>query len=101
NAQDRERYNKLSNQLTDLKESFSKTLNDYQDSLIISKDQLAGLSENYIDSLEKTADGNYTVTMAYSHYFPFMDNAKDASARKQLYLKFMKRGGQENVKRLE
>lgn len=63
--------------------------------------QLEGLPENYIASLEKTEAGRYKVTLSYPHYFPFMDNAKDAEARKILEFRFHSRGGSKNKDLLE
>ncbi|MCB0309528.1 MAG: Zn-dependent oligopeptidase, partial [Bdellovibrionales bacterium] len=54
-----------------------------------------------IEKLESTSDGHYKVTLSYPHYFPFMDDAIDAKARKKLYEKYSQRAGPENVKRLE
>ena len=80
---------------------FNVNLMKYKDQLELTKEQLDGLSDVYINRLERTADGKYIVTLKYPDYNPFMANAKDEDARKALQIKFANRGGKENVKLLE
>ena len=98
----RKRYLELQSELIQLQNDFSKAIAEYKDVLELTSAELKGLPESYIQSLEKTEDRKrFKVTLAYPHYFPFMENARDAGARKRLYEKFSRRGGAENVRRLE
>ena len=80
---------------------YNVNLNNYKDELPLTKAQLKGMSETFINRLEKTADGKYIVTLKYPDYNPFMANAQDEEARRRLQYKFARRGGKENVKLLE
>ncbi|WP_187146157.1 M3 family metallopeptidase [Elusimicrobium minutum] len=71
------------------------------DSLELTREELDGMSDVYINRLNKTKDGKYIVTLKYPDYNPFMANAKNAEARKALQIKFANRGGLENVGLLE
>lgn len=80
---------------------FNVNLMNYKDQLELTKEQLAGLSDVYINRLARTDEGKYIVTLKYPDYNPFMSNAQDEAARKALQIKFANRGGEENVKLLE
>lgn len=87
--------------LVELETEFGKNMVEYKDELLVTLAELEGMPESYIHSLEKTPEGLYRVTMAYPHYVPFMENAKDARARKKLEYKFNNRGGDRNRELLE
>lgn len=97
----RKKVIELQKELIELQNNFAKAIAEYSDHLEVTREELLGLSDNYINALEKTPEGKYKVTMAYPHYVPFMDQAKNGVARKKLYEKYSKRAGIENVKRLE
>ena len=80
---------------------FSKNIREYKDSLAVSKEELAGLGEDYINRLEKDENGKYIITLNYPDYVPFMLNADDDNARKFLEEKYSRRGGEQNISLLE
>lgn len=80
---------------------FDLNVREWNDPLALTKEQLAGLEDNFISRLKKTEDGKYLVTLDYPDYGPFMINAEDDNARKALATKFAMRGGEQNVKILE
>lgn len=84
-----------------LESEFNNNLAKEKDFLEVTKKQLEGLSDSYVEGLEKLPNGNYKITLDYPHYYPFMDSAKDASVRKALQYKFDSRGGEKNKKLLE
>ena len=88
-----ERLNKIT--------QFNVNLNNYQDELHVTREELDGLGETYINRLGRTDDGKYIVTLKYPDYNPFMSSAKSEKARKALQEKFARRGGKENVTLLE
>ncbi|MBI4402960.1 MAG: Zn-dependent oligopeptidase [Deltaproteobacteria bacterium] len=100
-VQDQQLFIEKKKKLAELEAEFSSNLVEYSDHLDVTRAELEGLSENYIGGLEKTTDGKFRVTLAYPHYFPFMENAKNAEARKRLELKFFRRGGDRNRQLLE
>lgn len=88
-------------QLVLLEAEFSKNLVEWDDSLPLTREELDGMPDSYINGLKKDAAGKYLVTLDYPHYYPFMENAKNAGARKQLEFKFNNRGGDKNRELLE
>ncbi|WP_424244995.1 thimet oligopeptidase [Elusimicrobium posterum] len=94
-------YAALSQKKMELITKYNINLMEHQDQLVLSKEQLKGMSDVYINRLNQTEDGKYIVTLKYPDYNPFMQNAEDEAARKALQIKFANRGGKENVKLLE
>jgi thimet oligopeptidase len=81
--------------------SFSKNVRDYKDYITVTKEQLKGLPPDYTERLATTEDGKYIITLNYPDYTPFMLNAEDDPARKELEFKFSRRGGKDNIALLE
>ena len=96
-----ETFKKLNKEEAEYATKFRKNVQEYKDPLAVTKEQLKGLGEDYISKLQKTDDGKYLVTLDYPDYIPFMQNADDEQARKELEYKYHRRGGQENVELLE
>ncbi len=101
NDEDLETFKKLNKQKAEYVIQFDKNVQEYKDPLAVTKEQLKGLGEDYIGKLEKTEDGKFLVTLDYPDYVPFMLNADDEQARRELEYKYNRRGGEENVKLLE
>ena len=101
NDEDLEKFKALNKEKAEYIIKFDKNIQEYKDPLPVTKEQLKGLGEDYISKLSRTEDGKYLVTLDYPDYVPFMLNADDEKARKELEFKFNRRGGQENVELLE
>lgn len=101
NDKDLETFKELNKKEAEDVINFDKNIQEYKDPLIVTKEQLQGLGEDYISKLEKTKDGKYVVTLDYPDYVPFMLNADDENARRELEYKYGRRGGQDNVALLE
>ena len=101
NDADLEKFKALNKEKAEYIIKFDKNIQEYKDPLAVTPEQLKGLGEDYIQKLSKTDDGKYLVTLDYPDYVPFMQNADDEQARKELEFKFNRRGGQENVELLE
>ena len=101
NDEELEKFKALNKQKAEYIIKFDKNIQEYKDPLAVTREQLQGLGEDYIEKLEKTDDGKYLVTLDYPDYVPFMLNADDEAARKALEFKYNRRGGEENVELLE
>jgi thimet oligopeptidase len=86
--------------LNKLSTDFSNNINEYEDSITVTKKELAGLPENYVKGLNKDRKGRYIVTLDYPDFFPFMENAESALRRKELMDKSLQKGGKKNMKLL-
>lgn len=78
---------------------FEKAINDWEDHIEVTREQLMGLPDRYIDGLKKSGD-KYIVTLEYPDMVPFMRQAEDSEARRELAEKNLRKGGQENLSRL-
>lgn len=94
-------YTRLNTERLNKITQYNVNLNNYKDELIVSREELDGLGETFINRLDRTKDGCYIVTLKYPDYNPFMASAKNEKARKALQEKFARRGGKENVTLLE
>ena len=101
NDEDLEKFKALNKEEAQYVIEYDKNIQEYKDPLAVTREQLKGLGEDYIGKLEKTADGKFLVTLDYPDYVPFMLNADDEQARKELEFKYNRRGGEKNVELLE
>jgi thimet oligopeptidase len=86
----------LQERLTVLETQFQGNLNKVFPGLELSLEDLKGLPEDYIQSLKKTDEGKYKVTLSYPDYIPFMKLAENGELRRQLQLKYKTRAAEEN-----
>src|SRR5690606_10701644 len=92
----REELTAIRRKLVELSTEFSTRLGEWTDALEVTRAQLEGLPESYIESLERTPECLYKISLAYPEYYPFMQNAKDEAARQALEDKYGRRGGERN-----
>lgn len=98
----RARVRELTNRLVQLGVEFEKNIAEYQDHLLVTPDDLDGLPDGYLDSLEPgDREGTYKVTMAYPHVIPFLENARRRDLRAELSKKFSSRAVEKNRPLLE
>lgn len=81
--------------------SFQKNLTEADTILYFTKDQLAGLSDEFVESLNKSEDGKYEVTLKYPHVFPLMKKCSVAKTREETNRAFNSRCKETNSKILE
>jgi len=87
--------------LVSIESEFANRLVNENNYFEVTLDQLKGLPQTYIESLEKTNLGKFKLTMSYPHYYPFMQNAHNSEARKEFEFRFNNRGGEHNRLLLE
>lgn len=97
----RDKLLKIRNEINVLAIRYDKNINETTPFILCNKDELSGLPENIINSLEKInnkkGETQYKVSISYPEYGPFMRYADNRDKRKELYLLFNNHGGQENV----
>lgn len=84
-------------ELSKLSLSFKKNINDYKDSITLTKDEAIGLSERFLSGLKKDKNGKYLVTLEYPDIGPFLENSPNDLKRKEIVDKNACKGGSENI----
>jgi thimet oligopeptidase len=98
----REEVKKLTSRLVELGVAFEQNIAEHKDALIVTREDLAGLPDSYIEGLEPgEEDGTFKVTMAYPDVVPFMEMADRRDLREELSFKFNSRAVAENRPILE
>ncbi|NND01299.1 MAG: Zn-dependent oligopeptidase [Acidimicrobiia bacterium] len=98
----REELKEKQKRLIELQVAFSRNLDEFEDSIEVTTEQLEGVSQDYISRLAKgDQDGTYRITMAYPDYVPFMEQGRDRSLRRALQHKFWNQASSQNRPLLE
>ena len=92
-----EKFKKNSKELSRLAIDFERNINDYKDFILCTEEEIKGLPENFIKSLEKV-ESKYKVTLDYPSIGPFLQYADSREKRKELVDKNAKKGGEKNLK---
>ncbi|MDJ0924057.1 MAG: M3 family metallopeptidase [Acidimicrobiia bacterium] len=89
---------RLQQRLIELQVEYSKNLDEWEDHIEVTRDDLTGLPDEYIDGL-RSADTPeaYRVGMAYPDYIPFIEQATRRDLRMQLQFKFWNRAAEANT----
>lgn len=91
-----EKLKKNSKDLSKLTLDFSKNIDEYKDFILCTEEEMKGLPENFIKSLEKV-EGKYKITLDYPNIGPFIEYADSREKRKELADKNAKKGGEKNL----
>ena len=84
--QDKAELETLRHRLVELQVAFARNINDDQEGIEVSRDDLAGLPDEYVDRLSPGSEpGTYKVSIKGPDRVPFMAKAHDRSLREKLY----------------
>ena len=98
----RKRLEEIDAEITQLGQQFQKNISqDVRYITVDSADDLKGLPEDFIAAHKPDASGKIKITTDYPDYIPFMSYAEANELRKELYVAFKSRGGEENEKLLQ
>ena len=78
----------LRQRLVELEVAFARNINDDQEGIEVTRDQLDGLPDDYIERLSPGSEpGTYKVSIKGPELVPFLAQAKDRALREKLFLR--------------
>ena len=89
-AERRARVQELKERLVALGTEFRRNIDEYDDALLLTREELEGLPDSYIQRLDRqeTAAGErFRVSLDYPEFYPFMESAEHEGRRRELFLK--------------
>lgn len=99
-AETQDKLKDLKKELAKHELEFSKHIAEANGSITVTKDELKGLSEDFIDTLKKDGE-NYILGIDYPTYNYVIENCSVESTRKALWLKFVNRAYPANIDELD
>jgi len=96
----RARVQALQERLVKLGIDFRRHIDEVDAGILLTRDRLAGLPDSYVDALTTvdTDEGpRYRVSLDYPELFPFLSNAHDGEARRELFLTNHTKAAAENL----
>jgi thimet oligopeptidase len=85
---DRAELERIRNRLVEVEVEFQRNVNEYRDGIDVTREQLAGLPDTYIERLAPgEAEGTLRVTLDYPQLNPFLEQADDRELRRELFEK--------------
>jgi thimet oligopeptidase len=103
-AEQRAKVREIFDRLVEIDVQFRTAIDEWDDGIVVSRDDLTGLPDAYIENLTKVEDAGetrYRISLDYPELHPFMANATSSQLRRELFEKDQRKGGDENVRRLE
>jgi Zn-dependent oligopeptidase len=98
----RARVKERTQRLVELGVRFQENIDEWDDHILVTRDELEGLPPSFAESLEADEEtGKLKVTLAYPHVIPFVENARRRDLREELSFKFNTQAVEANRKILE
>ena len=91
-ADERAELERLRTRLVEVEVAFQRNVNEYRDGIDVTREQLAGLPDDFIERLSPgERAGTYRVSLDYPELNPFMEQAHDRALRRELFMKHWNR----------
>jgi Zn-dependent oligopeptidase len=99
---ERAEVQRIRTRLVEIGVAFARNIDEFQDGIDVTREQLAGLPDSYVDRLSPgSVEGTFRVSLDYPDYYPFMDEAEDRELRRLLQHKSFNKAVEENTALLE
>ncbi len=96
-AEDRAELERLRTRLVEVEVAFQRNVNEYRDGIDVTREQLAGLPDAYVERLSPgEAPDTLRVSLDYPELNPFLDQARDRELRRELFIKNWNRAVADN-----
>ena len=86
----------LQSDLIDLSDKFLRNIREDKRTVVVSRDELRGMTDSFIDALQKNDEGDYILGMDYPTYFPILSQCQVSKTREKLLKAFYNRGHSAN-----
>lgn len=93
----RKRAKEIFQKIEELRQAFDRNIRDDPTKVTFKPEELAGMPESYLKAHAPDASGNIVLGLDYPSYLPFLQNAKNAEARRRYYMAKMNQGGTKNL----
>lgn len=90
----------IQDKLSELEIQFESNISTYEDSLLVTEDQIVGLPDDYKKE-HRSDDGLYKITLEYPSYIPFMKYAVSDESRRELAKKYKNKAADKNLEILK
>lgn len=81
----REEVRGLQRRLVELESSFQRNIDEFEDGLDLARDELAGLSDDFVAGLRPgAAAGTWRISLDYPEQYPFLEQARRRDLRREL-----------------
>ncbi len=99
--EERARVQALKERLVALSVDFRRHIDEADDALWLSREDLIGLPASYIEGLQRRGTSAYRVSLEYPEFYPFLESAEREDLRRELFLLNQDKAAQENLPILE
>lgn len=96
----REKLKDIQKEISRLGIEFDKNIREDETTVLLTLDELDGLSEEFIGGLKRSGD-LYLIGMDYPTFNGILDNCRNETTRQKVWTAYKRRGGQKNVGVLE
>jgi Zn-dependent oligopeptidase len=90
-------YEQVTSQLTELCVKFLSNVNEDTSHVTFTREELEGMSEDYVNSLKINSSNLFVVTMKYPDALPALKLAKKETTRKRIQFTFDNRCAEQNL----
>lgn len=91
-----EEVKKIQNKLVEYSVAFSKNINEANDTIEFTAEELKGVPETIVGRFKKSGD-KFIVTVNATDYFPVMENASNSETRRRLLVAYENRAADTNI----
>jgi len=78
------RIKEIKTRLSELSIAFSQNLSEEDSKFVFTKEELAGLPEDFFEGLKKDTEGRYLVSLKYPELFPILENCTVEETRRKM-----------------